>query len=100
MSIIATASSNRSPGWRPGAEISRSPADSRAVTEGWSGSEDSNTGASSPVYAGRAAGNDQGTAIGISSVYCTSPESSSMASTGTSDGRRGSTRMTVMAATA
>ena len=80
-----------------GAEISRSPAANRAVTAGWLGSDDSSTGASSPVCAGRAAGSDQGTATGISSVYCTSPVSSSIASTGTSDGRRGSNKTTVIA---
>src|SRR4029077_18476664 len=39
---------------------------------------------------------DHGTLTGISSVYWTSPVSKSIASTGTSEGRRGSTRTTVM----
>ncbi len=45
---------------------------------------------------GRAAGSDHGTLTGISSVYCTSPASRSIASTGTSEGRRGSTSTTVI----
>src|ERR1700754_2219523 len=93
---MVTASTNRSPDAGSGAAISLSPAAKRVFTAGCSGSDDSNTGASSPSYAGRAAGNDQGTLTGISSVYWTSPVSKSIASTGTSEGRRGSTRTTVM----
>src|SRR5208337_1922158 len=63
----------------------------------WSGSDDSSTGASPPECTGRAAGSDQGTATGISSVYCTSPLRNAMASTGTSDGRRGSNKTTIIA---
>src|SRR5271163_836542 len=94
---MATASTSRSPRGVSGAEINRAPAANRAVTAGWPGSDDSNTGASSPACTGRAAGSDQGTATGISSVYCTSPVRCSMASTGTSDGRRGSNKTTIIA---
>ncbi len=38
------------------------------MTAGWLGSDDSNTGVTFPACAERAAGNDQGTATGISSV--------------------------------
>ncbi len=96
-SIIATASTSRSPRGVSGAEINRAPAANRAVTAGWSRSDDNKTGASSPECTGRAAGSDHGTATGISSVYCTSPVRCSMASIGTNDGRRGSNKTTIIA---
>ena len=101
LSIIATASTSRSPALRLGRRdqpLARGQI--RAATAGWlrirrqqhrrvpspTGDADRPRRRQRPRHP-----------TGISSVYCTSPPSNSMASTGTSDGRRGSTRMTVIA---
>ncbi len=99
LSIIATASTSRSPRRRvrrrnqPGSRRPTGP-----VTAGWSGSDDSSTGASSPVCdrtrGGQRPGHRDGHLLG---VLRPRRRGSSIASTGTSDGRRGSNKTTIIA---
>lgn len=60
--IIAKASTSRSPCGASGAEISREPEVGHTMTARRLGSDDNNSGTSSPECAGRAAGSDQGNA--------------------------------------